>query len=34
MSNEGVIEKNRGALVIAKPRVLEVRLADAMRNDG
>ncbi|MGE3244719.1 MAG: Crp/Fnr family transcriptional regulator [Beijerinckiaceae bacterium] len=34
MSNEGVVEKTRGALVIVKPHVLEERLADAMRNDG
>lgn len=34
MSAEGVIEKTRGALVIAKPKVLEDRLAEAMRNDG
>lgn len=34
MSSEGVIEKNRGALVIVKPATLEARLADAMSNDG
>ena len=34
MSNEGVIEKSRGALIIVKPQVLEGRLADAMSNDG
>jgi CRP/FNR family transcriptional regulator, cyclic AMP receptor protein len=34
MSSEGVIEKNRGALVIVKPATLEARLADAMSNDA
>ena len=34
LTGDGIIEKTRGALVIRKPKVLEERLADAMRNDG
>lgn len=34
MSQEGVIEKTRGALVLVKPKVLEDRLAEALRNDA
>jgi CRP-like cAMP-binding protein len=34
MSQEGLVDKRRGALVILKPEVLEQRLAEAMRNEG
>jgi len=34
MASEGVIEKSRGALVLARPSVLEARLAEAMSADG
>jgi CRP/FNR family transcriptional regulator, cyclic AMP receptor protein len=34
LSGEKLVEKNRGALVILKPVVLEQRLSEAMREDG
>jgi CRP-like cAMP-binding protein len=34
LTNEKLVEKNRGALVILKPTVLEQRLSEAMREDG
>jgi CRP-like cAMP-binding protein len=34
LTADNIIEKTRGALVIRKPKVLEERLAEAMRNDG
>jgi CRP/FNR family transcriptional regulator, cyclic AMP receptor protein len=34
LSQEGLIEKTRGALVLLKPQVLEARLAEAMREEG
>jgi CRP/FNR family cyclic AMP-dependent transcriptional regulator len=34
MSQEGLLEKTRGALVLTKPQVLEARLAEALREDG
>jgi len=34
LTTEKLIEKNRGALVILKPAVLEHRLSEAMREDG
>lgn len=34
LTGDGIIEKTRGALVICKPKVLQERLAEAMRNDG
>jgi CRP/FNR family cyclic AMP-dependent transcriptional regulator len=34
MSQEGLIEKTRGALVLLRPQVLEARLSEAMREGG
>jgi CRP/FNR family transcriptional regulator, cyclic AMP receptor protein len=34
LTTEKLIEKNRGALVVLKPSVLEHRLSEAMREDG
>jgi CRP/FNR family cyclic AMP-dependent transcriptional regulator len=34
LTSEKLVEKNRGALVILKPAVLEHRLSEAMREDG
>jgi hypothetical protein len=34
MAQEGLIEKTRGALVLVKPQVLEMRLSEAMREEG
>lgn len=34
MAEEGLIEKTRGALIILKPRTLEGRLAEAMRESS
>ena len=34
LTGDAIIDKTRGALVIIKPKVLEQRLAEAMRNDG
>ena len=34
LTSEGLMEKTRGALVLKKPKVLQERLAEAMRNDG
>jgi CRP-like cAMP-binding protein len=34
LSQEGLVEKTRGALVLVKPAVLEMRLAEAMREGG
>lgn len=34
MSHEGLIEKTRGGLVLTNPKVLESRLAEAMRAEG
>ena len=34
MTQEGLVEKTRGALVIKKPQVLEARLAEALREDN
>ena len=34
LDNEHLVEKSRGGLVLLKPKVLEARLAEAMRNEG
>jgi CRP/FNR family cyclic AMP-dependent transcriptional regulator len=34
MTQEGLVEKTRGALVLLKPQVLETRLSEAMREGG
>jgi CRP-like cAMP-binding protein len=34
LSQEGLVEKTRGALILLKPQVLEARLAEALREDG
>lgn len=34
LSQEGLIEKNRGGLVLVKPKVLEARLEEALRSEG
>jgi CRP-like cAMP-binding protein len=34
MSQEGLVERTRGALVLKRPDVFETRVADAMREDG
>lgn len=34
MAEEGLIEKTRGALILLQPRVLELRLNEAMREGG
>ena len=34
MSQEGLIERTRGALVLKRPDILETRVAEAMREDG
>jgi hypothetical protein len=33
MSQEGLAERTRGALVIKRPEVLEARIAEAFRED-
>jgi len=33
MSQEGLIERTRGALILRQPDVLKARVADAMRTD-
>ena len=33
MTNEGLVERTRGALVIKRPDVLEARVAEAFRED-
>ncbi|HZB61695.1 MAG TPA: helix-turn-helix domain-containing protein, partial [Microvirga sp.] len=33
MSQEGLIERTRGALILRQPEVLKARVADAMRTD-
>lgn len=34
MSQEGLVDRTRGALVIKRPEVFEARIAEAMRDDG
>jgi CRP/FNR family cyclic AMP-dependent transcriptional regulator len=34
MTQEGLVEKTRGALVLLRPQVLEARLAEALREEG
>jgi CRP-like cAMP-binding protein len=34
MSQEGLLEKNRGGLVLLKPQTLEARIAQAMRDEA
>lgn len=34
MTQEGLIERSRGALIIAKPRVIEQRIATALREEA
>jgi CRP/FNR family cyclic AMP-dependent transcriptional regulator len=34
MTQEGLVERTRGALVIKRPEVLEARIAEAMREDA
>jgi CRP/FNR family transcriptional regulator, cyclic AMP receptor protein len=34
LSNEDLVERTRGALIIKRPQVLESRIADALRDDG
>ncbi len=34
MTSEGLVEKNRGGLVLLKPQTLEARIAQAMREEG
>ncbi|MDH7794737.1 MULTISPECIES: Crp/Fnr family transcriptional regulator [unclassified Beijerinckia] len=34
LDHETLVEKSRGGLVLLKPKVLEARLAEAMRNEG
>ena len=34
MSQEGLVERTRGALVLRNPQVLEARVAEALREDG
>jgi CRP-like cAMP-binding protein len=34
LTQQGLIEKTRGALVLLKPQVLETRLAEAMSEEG
>lgn len=34
MTQEGLVEKTRGALVLLRPQVLEERLAEALREEG
>lgn len=34
LDHEHLVEKSRGGLVLLKPKVLEARLAEAMRNEG
>jgi CRP/FNR family cyclic AMP-dependent transcriptional regulator len=34
MTQEGLIERTRGALVLKRPDILEARIADAMREDA
>jgi hypothetical protein len=34
LTQEGLIERTRGALVLRRPEVLQARVADAMREDA
>ena len=34
MSQEGLVERTRGALVLKRPEILEARIAEAMREDA
>jgi hypothetical protein len=34
MTQEGLVERTRGALVIKRPEILEARIAEAMREDA
>ena len=34
MTQEGLIERTRGALVLKRPDILQTRVAEAMREDA
>ena len=34
MSQDGLVERTRGALVIKRPDLLEARIAEALREDA
>jgi len=34
LTQEGLIERTRGALILRRPDVLQARVADAMREDA
>ncbi|HEY8580547.1 MAG TPA: Crp/Fnr family transcriptional regulator [Beijerinckiaceae bacterium] len=34
LTQEGLVEKTRGGMVLVRPKVLEARLAEAMRSEG